>query len=100
MSVEHKDSHAHDSSHSHEEEHGHGDIEPVVVKMQSLNQELAGEMKKSGVDCEALALGSHPLESGPYYSDMFALSPRLVTNKGVIKLRGRNIDFVHVLQRS
>ena len=100
MSVEHKDSHAHDSSHSHEEEHGRGDIEPVVVKMQSLNQELAGEMTKSGVDCEALALGSHPLESGPYYSDMFALSPRLVTNKGVIKLRGRNIDFVHVLQRS
>jgi len=100
VSVEHKDSHAHDSSHSHEEEHGHGDIEPVVVKMQSPNQELAAEMKKSGIDCEALPPGSHPLEGKPYYSQMFALSSRLVTNKGIIKLRGRNVDFVQVLQRS
>ena len=100
MSVEHKDSHAHDSSHSHEEEHGHGDIEPVVVKMQSLNQELADAMNKSGVDCEALALGSNPLESSPYYSHLFALSSRIVTNKGMVKVRNRNIDFVQVLQRS
>jgi hypothetical protein len=100
VSVEHKDTHAHDSSHSHEEEHGHGDIEPVVVKMQSPNQELAEEMKKSGVDCEAMAPGSHPLERKPYYSQMFALSSRYVTNKGLVKLRGRNIDFMQVLQRS
>jgi len=100
VSVEHKDSHAHDSTHSHEEDHGHGDIEPIVVKMVSPNQQLAAEMKKSGVDCQALAPGSHPLERKPYFSHLFAMSPRLVTNKGLIEIRGRNIDFVQVLQRS
>jgi len=100
VSVEHKDSPAHDSSHSHEVEHGHSEIEPVIVKVQSLNYELADEMNRSGVDCEALALGSTSLESGPYYSHLFALSSRIVTNKGMVKLRGRNIDFVQILQRS
>ena len=35
-----------------------------------------------------------------YYIRNFALSSRLVTNKGLIKITGKNIDYVHVLQRN
>lgn len=104
ISVEHEDSHhiKHDSSHTSHEEHssGHGDIEPAVFKRTGLNQKLAAEMKKSGVDCEALAVGSHPIERKPCYSQAFALSSRMVTNKGVIEVRKKNVDFVQVLQRN
>jgi len=85
---------------THEDEHGHGEIEPVVAKIQSLSQTMAEEMKKGGVQGDALDIGSHPLEKGPYYSQLFALSSRLVTNKGLIKVRGKNIDFIQILQRN
>jgi hypothetical protein len=91
------------SSHgdSHEEEHGHGDIEPIVVKRMAVHEKLAQEMKKSGIDCDAVPYGSHQLEhKETYYSHGFALSSRLVTNRGLIKVRGKNIDFVQILQRN
>jgi hypothetical protein len=57
-------------------------------------------MKRSGIDCQALEVGSHLIEQKPHYSYMFAHSSRLVTNKGIVKVRGKNIDFVQVLQRN
>lgn len=46
----------HNSSHtgSHEEEHGHGDAEPIVIMRVAAREKLAQEMKKGGVNCEAL----------------------------------------------
>lgn len=92
-----------DSSHAglHEEEHGRGDAESIVIKRIIAHEKLAQEMKKSGIDCEALPLGSHKLErEQSYYSYSFALSSRLVTNKGLIRVAGKNIDFVQLLQRN
>ena len=95
--------HTNHSSHtgSHEEEHGHGDAEPIVIKKMPEHERLAQEMKASGIECEALPLGSHQLErQETYYSHSFALSSRLVTNKGLISIMGKNIDCVQVLQRN
>ena len=97
VAVEHEDSHL-KHSHDEHEDHGHGDIEPAVVKKQSPSEKLADQMEKSGVSCEALPLGSHQFENQPYYSHMFALSSRVATNKGIVKIKGRNVDFVQVLQ--
>jgi hypothetical protein len=82
-----------------ENKHGHGDIEPVIVRILSPHEELANQMKKNGIDCEALPSGSHPLERKPYYSQLFPMTPKLVTNKGLIKIKGKNIDLVQMLQR-
>lgn len=94
--------HKHNSSHSDSnEEHGHGDTEPITIKRVAAHEKLAQEIKKSGIDCTVLQLGSHQLErEKAYYSHGFALSSRFVTNKGVIEIRGKNIDFVQVLQRN
>lgn len=102
VAVEHEDSHIKRHPHSgpQEEEQGDGDIEPVIVKRIGPNQKLVAEMKRSGIDCQALEVGSHPIEQKPHYSYMFAHSSRLVTNKGIVKVRGKNIDFVQVLQRN
>jgi hypothetical protein len=83
-----------------EPESGHGDIEPVVVRKLAANENLADEMKKHGIDCEALYSGSHPLERGEYYSYLFPLTSRLVTNRGVVKVRGRTVSFIQILQRN
>jgi hypothetical protein len=85
--------------HKEAEEHGHGDIEPVIVRKTNLIEDLAEEMKAKGIQCEPLAIGSHPIERRPTSSHMFSQTSRLTTNKGLIKVRGRNIDFVQILQR-
>jgi hypothetical protein len=82
------------------ENHGQGNIEPVTVQKMPAHEKLAKEMKQSKIDCEALSLGSHPIEGSHYYSQTFSMSPRLVTNKGLVKISGKNIDYVQLLQRN
>jgi hypothetical protein len=84
----------------HKEEYGHGDIDPVIVKKMYVHERLAEEMKQSEIHCEAFPLGSHPIERRQYYSHTFPMSPKLVTNKGLVKIKGKNIDFFHLLQRN
>ncbi len=90
--------HAH-SEHSHEE-HGHGDEEPVVVKRMSPNEMLAADLNQHGISAEPVAIGTHPVEKQEYYSHKFGLNSKFVTNKGVIKVTGKNFDLVQVLERN
>jgi hypothetical protein len=86
--------------HKEVEDHSHGDIEPAIVRKASINSVIAEQMEKAGISCQPLEIGSHPLEQSPPYSHMFALTSRFTTNKGIIKVRGRNVDFVQILQRN
>ena len=86
--------------HKELEEHGHGDIEPAIVRKLNVNEAFAEQMKKSGIACESIPVGSHPIEGRPSSSHMFALTSRLTTNRGIIKVRGRHIDYVQILQRN
>jgi hypothetical protein len=61
---------------------------------------ISDEMKQRQVECEALTLGSHPIERKQYYSQTFSMSPKLVTNRGLVKIKGKNNDFVQLLQRN
>ena len=97
--MEHTDHSSH--SGSHEEEHGQSDAEPIIIKRVPIHEKLAQEIDKSGINCDALRYGSHELEAKEaYYSHSFALSSRLVTNKGLIRISGKNIDFIQILQRN
>ena len=86
--------------HEDREEHGHGDIEPVIERKMNVNEILAEEMKREGIQCESLPVGSHPLESRTSSSHMFMLTSRLTTNRGLIKVRGKSVDFVQIIQRN
>jgi hypothetical protein len=90
--------HAH-SEHSHEE-HGHGDEESVLVKKMSPNEMLAADLNEHGVLADTVAVGTHPVEKQEYYSHKFGLSSRFVTNRGVIRISGKNFDLVQVLERN
>ena len=88
------------SSHSHDshDDHDHGE-EPVTVKKMAPNELVAANLGKRGVVAEAVALGTHPLESQPCYSHKFSSNPRFTTNKGMIRIRDRNFDLVQVVQK-
>ncbi|HZA47792.1 MAG TPA: hypothetical protein VE521_02580 [Nitrososphaera sp.] len=85
---------------SDKEEHENRDIDPIIVTKLSVHEKMAEEMKQSQIDAEALPLGSQPIERKQYYSQTFSMSPKFVTNKGLVKIKGKNIDFVQLLQRN
>jgi hypothetical protein len=97
--VEHKINHSTNTK-SDKVGNDHGDIDPIIVKKLSVHEKLAEEMKQSEIDCEPLPLGLQPIERKQYYSHTFSMSPKFVTNKGLVKIRGKNIDFVQLLQRN
>ena len=98
-SVEHKSTHFTQAK-SDKEEHDRADIDQIIVKKLSAHEKISEEMKESQIDCEALPLGSHPIERKQYYSQAFSMSPKFITNKGLVKIKGKNIDFVQLLQRN
>ena len=98
--VEHKNTHSAHIGSNKREGHDHEDVDPIVIKKLSAHEKMAEEIKKSQIDCEALELGSHRLERKQYFSQTFSMSPKFVTNKGLVKIKGRNIDYVQLLQRN
>ena len=70
----------------------------------SLTERLAEEIIENGIECKAVPdLGSVAIEEGPYYSYFFAMSPRITTNRGYIRIginSGRNIDFIQTIQKN
>ena len=74
-------------------------------KTMNLNEILAKEISQNGIECKAITdIGSLSIEKKSYYSYLFPMSPRIITNKGCIRLEGngttRNIDFIQIIQRN
>ncbi len=89
--------HAHKESHSHD---SHDDEEPVIVKILKPNEKLANSLSEYGIIAEAMEVGTHPLEKKPSYSHKFGLNSKFTTNRGMIKIKGKNFDLIQVLQRN
>ena len=98
--MEHNTTHFTQARSDKEREHDNGAIDPVTIKKLSAHEKMAEEIKKSQIDCEVVELGLHPLERKQYYSQTFSMSPKFVTNRGLVKIKGRNIDYVQLLQRN
>ena len=70
----------------------------------SLNERMAQQIYKNGIQCKAITnIGSLEVERKPYYSYLFPLSSRIVSNRGCIRLEGngtRNIDLIQIIQKN
>jgi hypothetical protein len=74
-------------------------------KTMNLNEILAKEISQNEIECKAITdIGSLEIEKKPYYSYLFAMSPRIITNRGCIRFEGngtrRNIDFIQIIQKN
>jgi hypothetical protein len=71
-----------------------------IMKLMNLNEAFAIDIQKSGIGAEAVELGSLALETEEYYNNDFGNTPRIVTNKGCIKLNDSVIDLIQIIQRN
>jgi hypothetical protein len=70
----------------------------------SPNQRLAQEAIQNGIECKAITdMELYEIEKKHHYSYLFAMSPRIITNRGCIRLEGngtRNIDLIQIIQKN
>jgi flagellar biosynthesis GTPase FlhF len=71
----------------------------------SLNERLAQEIIQNGIECEAMTnTGSLSVTKKACYSYLYAMSPRIITNRGCIRLPegngSRNINFIQIVQKN
>jgi hypothetical protein len=80
-------------------------------KTMNPNERLAEEISQNGIECKPITdIGSLPIEKKSYYSHLFPMSPRIVTNRGCIMFEGNNnnssrtsktnIDLIQIIQRN
>lgn len=75
------------------------DSESDTFHPMNKNEEFCESLKKIGIDAEARQTDTDEIEKENYYSDIFTNTPSMVTNHGIIKLKGSNIDMVQIIQK-
>ena len=69
-----------------------------------VSDRLANEFKDKGITCHIVReIGSIQFEENSCYSHLFPMSPRIITNRGYIRLsdiRSRNISLIQIIQRN
>ena len=75
------------------------DSESDTIHLVNKHEEYCESLKKIGITAEAKPLDINEIEKEDYYSKNFTNSPAMVTNHGIITLKGSNIDEVQIIQR-
>ena len=75
------------------------DSESDTIHLVNKHEEYCESLKKIGITAEAKLLDMDEMEKEDYYSKNFTNSPAMVTNHGIITLKGSNIDEVQIIQR-
>ena len=72
----------------------------IVIKRVNLNESLAQSIERIGIDCEAIEVNSLAIEDRPYYSYKLPMTPKIVTNRGCIKVNGKSFGLIQIIQRN
>ncbi len=76
------------------------EVEPETMKTLSLNELFAAQMNQNGLSVETVPLGSLSLETQEYYHNDIGSNPRLVSNRGCIKIKDKEISMIQIIQRN
>ena len=88
------EAHKTDISKSHEDSE-----ESDTIRTENLNETFASEMNKTGIDVEAVPIGTLGLESEDYYNNDIGSNPRFITNRGCIKIKNKEVSMIQIIQK-
>jgi hypothetical protein len=74
--------------------------ESDTFKNQDINEIFASQMVAKGLGAEAIPLGSLGLESEEYYNNDIGSNPRLITNRGCIRVKGKEVSIIQIIQKN
>jgi len=75
------------------------DSEPDTIVIKNWPEKFTDILNQISVSSVPNEIGEDDVEKGDYYSRCFSQTTRMVTNKGSLKISGRNIDAVQIIQK-
>jgi hypothetical protein len=74
----------------------------IVSTPESIGENIVSQAiaNTSTSEYTPLEIGSLKIERNSYYSHFFSLTPALVTNRGCIQVRGKNFEYIQIIQRN
>jgi len=75
------------------------DSEPDTIPLKTKPEEFSDFLKEIGITAQAKEIATDEAEKGDYYSRYFSVTPRMVTNKGCLEVKGTNIDIIQIIQK-
>lgn len=75
------------------------DTEQDTIALRTKPEEFSHFLEEIGIHAVAKEIATDEVEKGDYYSRYFAQTPRMVTNKGCLEVKGTNIDLVQIVQK-
>ena len=79
--------------------YGMEDSESDTIIIKNWPEKFTDVLNQIGVSAVPNEIGEDDVEKGDYYSRCFSQTTRMVTNKGSLKITGRNIDAVQIIQK-
>jgi hypothetical protein len=73
--------------------------ESDTIKIENLNETFASQMNKTGMDAEAVPIGTLDLEREEYYNNDIGSNPRLITNRGCIRIKDKVVSMIQIIQK-
>lgn len=75
------------------------DDEPETIVLKTEAERYCDLLKEIGVSAEPNEIGTVDVEKADYYSRYFSQAPRMITNKGCLAVKNKNIDVIQIIQK-
>ena len=56
-------------------------------------------LEQIGISSSPIEITTDEMENDDYYSRVFSQTTRMVTNKGCLEVKGKNIDVIQIIQK-
>ena len=75
------------------------DSESETFVLKSVPEKFSDKLKEIDVTSTPKEIATDDVEADNYYSRVFAQTSIMVTNKGCLEVKGKNIDVIQILQK-
>ena len=75
------------------------DSEPETFVIKSIPEKFSEILDLIGVSSTPKEIATDNVENDDYYSRAFSQTTRMVTNKGCLDVKGKNIDVIQIIQK-
>ena len=78
---------------------GMHDSESETFVIKSMPEKYSDILQQIGVSSTPKEIATDDVENDDYYSRIFSQTTRMVTNKGCLEVKDKNIDVIQIIQK-
>jgi hypothetical protein len=75
------------------------DSESDTFVIKSVPEQYSDKLEEIGISSSPIEITTDEMENDDYYSRVFSQTTRMITNKGCLDIKGKNIDVIQIIQK-